>query len=82
MNMNVEIGDRVRTASGPAIVPPIVSLVKVCKTYARGNLVALTDVNFQVDHGEFVVVLGPSGAGKSTLLRCINRLVLPTKGQV
>ena len=82
MNLNVEIGDRVRTAAGPAIVPPIVSIVSVCKTYARGNLVALTDVNFQVNRGEFVVVLGPSGAGKSTLLRCINRLVLPTKGQV
>jgi phosphonate transport system ATP-binding protein len=82
MNLNVEIGDGVRTAAGPAIVPPIVSIVSVCKTYARGNLVALTDVNFQVNRGEFVVVLGPSGAGKSTLLRCINRLVLPTKGQV
>ena len=81
MNLNVEIGDGVRTAAGPAIVPPIVSIVSVCKTYAQGNLVA-TDVNFQVNRGEFVVVLGPSGAGKSTLLRCINRLVLPTKGQV
>jgi phosphonate transport system ATP-binding protein len=82
MNMNVEIDDRAATAAAPAVEPPIVSIVDVCKTYARGNLVALTDVNFHVDRGEFVVILGPSGAGKSTLLRCINRLVLPTKGQV
>ena len=82
MNMKVEIRDHVTTAAGPAVEPPIVSIVDVCKTYARGNLVALTDVNFHVDRGEFVVILGPSGAGKSTLLRCINRLVLPTKGQV
>jgi phosphonate transport system ATP-binding protein len=35
-----------------------------------------------VDRGEFVVILGPSGAGKSTLMRCINRLVVPTTGEV
>jgi len=35
-----------------------------------------------VQRGEFIVILGPSGAGKSTLLRCINRLVLPSTGQI
>ena len=46
------------------------------------NLVALTDVSFDVGHGEFVVILGPSGAGKSTMLRCINRLAEPTSGRI
>ena len=43
---------------------------------------ALSDVSFEVGHGEFVVILGPSGAGKSTMLRCINRLAQPTGGQI
>lgn len=82
MNVNVEIDDRVTTAAAPAAKRSIVSIINICQTYARGNLVALTDVSFHVGRGEFIVILGPSGAGKSTLLRCINRLVLPTKGQI
>jgi phosphonate transport system ATP-binding protein len=81
MNMNVIPDDKVLSAA-PAEKSPIVSLVNVSKTYVRGNLVALTDVSFEVGHGEFVVILGPSGAGKSTMLRCINRLAEPTSGQV
>ncbi|MHB9002410.1 MAG: ATP-binding cassette domain-containing protein, partial [Thermoanaerobaculia bacterium] len=34
---------------------------------------ALSDVNFQIDKGEFVFLTGPSGAGKSTLLKLILR---------
>jgi phosphonate transport system ATP-binding protein len=81
MNMNV-IPDSKIISVAPTEKPPIVSLVKVCKTYVRGNLLALSDVSFEVGHGEFVVILGPSGAGKSTMLRCINRLAEPTGGQI
>ncbi|MEN6436061.1 MAG: phosphonate ABC transporter ATP-binding protein [Anaerolineaceae bacterium] len=51
------------------------------KTYPNGTQ-ALTDVNFSVPDGEFLVVIGLSGSGKSTLLRCINRLIDPTEGQI
>jgi len=51
------------------------------KVYDDGTQ-ALTDVSFDVEDGEFLVVIGLSGSGKSTLLRCINRLIEPTAGQV
>jgi len=51
------------------------------KVYPDGT-VALRDVSFSVQEGEFLVVIGLSGAGKSTLLRCINRLIEPTEGKI
>ena len=43
---------------------------------------ALDGVSAQIHRGEVVVVIGPSGSGKSTFLRCLNRLELPTGGQI
>src|SRR5574344_1887176 len=55
---------------------------KLCKTYGVGNLQvkALDDVSFDIEQGEFVVVLGASGAGKSTLLNIIGGMDLATSG--
>jgi phosphonate transport system ATP-binding protein len=60
---------------------PAVTVEHLTKVYGE-DTVALDDVSFTVEDGEFVVILGPSGAGKSTLLRIINGLTKPTKGSV
>jgi phosphonate transport system ATP-binding protein len=51
------------------------------KVYDDGT-VAIKDISFSVDDGEFVIIIGLSGSGKSTLLRCINRLIDPTEGEI
>jgi NitT/TauT family transport system ATP-binding protein len=50
---------------------------------ARGRtVIALDDVSFDVQGGEFVVLVGPSGCGKSTLLDLLGGLSAPTSGQI
>ena len=62
----------------------MVRLYGVSKVFGAGasRVVALDDVSFEVDKGEFVVLTGGSGAGKTTLLRMLYRDELPTEGTV
>ncbi len=46
------------------------------------TLVALKDINMEIEQGEFICVVGASGSGKSTLLRQIAGLDSPTTGEV
>jgi NitT/TauT family transport system ATP-binding protein len=54
------------------------------KTYTArsGNIVALEDITFHIEEGEFITVVGPSGCGKSTLLKILAGLLQPTSGDV
>lgn len=44
--------------------------------------VALKNINFDVEQGEFILILGPNGAGKTTLLKILETLIKPTSGTV
>lgn len=62
----------------------ILKVENLCKIYGKGNtkVVALDDVNFTVDKGEFVAIVGSSGSGKSTLLHILGGVDRPSKGKV
>jgi NitT/TauT family transport system ATP-binding protein len=61
---------------------PVVRVAGVTKTFPRGNVTALQDIDLELAPGEFVSLIGPSGCGKSTLLRVIGDLIEPTSGTV
>jgi ABC-type polar amino acid transport system ATPase subunit len=47
-----------------------------------GDIPVVDRVDLAISPGEIVMVIGPSGAGKSTLLRCVNRIEVPSEGDV
>jgi putative ABC transport system ATP-binding protein len=66
------------------MVPAMITLKQLSKTYARGNatVVALHAIDLEIQSGDFCAFVGPSGCGKSTLLSLVAGLDRPTTGDV
>lgn len=63
---------------------PVLTARAVSKTFGQGDLqvVAVHDIDLEVNAGEVVLIMGPSGSGKTTLLSILGGMLRPTAGQV
>ena len=61
-----------------------IQLTDVSKVYSMGEVKinALSEMNFFIEKGEFVVIVGPSGAGKTTVLNILGGMDTATSGEV
>ena len=62
-----------------------ISAVDINKVFNPGSdeeVIALQDINLEIEAGEFISFIGPSGCGKSTLMRLIGDLTQPTSGEL
>ena len=58
----------------------MIEFKNVTKRY--GTNVAVDDVSFKINEGEFFILIGPSGCGKTTTLKMINRLIPLSEGYI
>ena len=61
----------------------IIQVNHLSKLYQTGSIetIALDEVSFEINKGEFVAIMGPSGSGKSTLMHILGALDTPSKGE-
>jgi spermidine/putrescine ABC transporter ATP-binding subunit len=60
--------------------PSIISIRRVSKNF--GSVIAVDNVDLEIQRGEFFSLLGPSGCGKTTLLRMLAGLEMPSEGEI
>ena len=64
---------------------PLLKVENLTHTYSIGTpfeRVAINDINFTAEKGEYIGIIGATGSGKSTLLQHLNGLLKPTSGKV
>ncbi len=64
----------------PAALQPVIEFRQV--SFAPGSAKVLRELNLAIQQRETLVLLGRSGSGKTTTLKLVNRLLLPTAGEV
>jgi ABC-type Fe3+/spermidine/putrescine transport system ATPase subunit len=61
---------------------PDVKLKNVVKTFDKGRIIAVNNIDLHIRDREYLTLLGPSGCGKTTTLRMIAGLELPDEGEI
>ncbi len=69
---------------GETAIAPHISIRGLTHHYGSGEarVAALSDIDLDIQQGEFVSIIGPSGCGKTTLLRIVGGLLAPTQGSI
>ena len=61
---------------------PLISIDNVCVAYGSASRPVLSDIDLQIEEGQFVCLLGQTGCGKSTLLRLVLGSEQPLRGRI
>jgi len=82
MQKSAQIGLADKEAAAPAALAVEAHRLSLVFETSDGKVEALSNVDLQIEVGDFVSLIGPSGCGKTTLLRIIADLERPTDGTV